>query len=121
MRLKREMNSTSSQDEFAKWAKLRRQHDKVVAEYEDKCIFPHLNHTFLHQLPQLIVHQHKSSSPPARPSIVLPGCFAGWVQMAFASFFNFGVLSNRFFGYQKGGYRGTGNGYFRFLEHQWGA
>ncbi|MCJ1369443.1 GET complex subunit get1 [Loxospora ochrophaea] len=36
VRLKREMNSTSSQDEFAKWAKLRRQHDKVVAEYEDK-------------------------------------------------------------------------------------
>ncbi|MCJ1476633.1 GET complex subunit get1 [Lambiella insularis] len=36
VRLKREMNSTSSQDEFAKWAKLRRQHDKVLAEYEQK-------------------------------------------------------------------------------------
>ncbi|KAL8797402.1 MAG: hypothetical protein Q9195_000557 [Heterodermia aff. obscurata] len=35
VRLKREMNATSSQDQFAKWAKLRRQHDKVLAEYEE--------------------------------------------------------------------------------------
>ncbi len=40
VRLKREMNSTSSQDEFAKWAKLRRQHDKVLAEYEQKSETP---------------------------------------------------------------------------------
>ncbi|KAJ5134024.1 Protein g.t1.c1 [Penicillium atrosanguineum] len=32
--LKREMNNTSSQDEFAKWAKLRRRHDKAMEEYE---------------------------------------------------------------------------------------
>ncbi|KAJ5882118.1 CHD5-like protein [Penicillium soppii] len=31
---KREMNNTSSQDEFAKWAKLRRRHDKTMEEYE---------------------------------------------------------------------------------------
>ncbi|KAI9843905.1 MAG: GET complex subunit get1 [Sclerophora amabilis] len=36
LRIKKEMNSTSSQDEFARWAKLRRQHDKVVAELEGK-------------------------------------------------------------------------------------
>ena len=36
IRLKREMNATSSQDEFAKWAKLRRSHDKVVAQYDEK-------------------------------------------------------------------------------------
>lgn len=36
IRLKRELRSTSSQDEFAKWAKLRRQHDKAVAEYEQQ-------------------------------------------------------------------------------------
>ena len=36
IRLKREMNATSSQDEFAKWAKLRRSHDKVAAQYEEK-------------------------------------------------------------------------------------
>jgi hypothetical protein len=28
------MNTTSSQDEFAKWAKLRRRHDKTMEEYE---------------------------------------------------------------------------------------
>ena len=28
------MNATSSQDEFAKWAKLRRRHDKAMEEYE---------------------------------------------------------------------------------------
>jgi len=30
------MNATSSQDEFAKWAKLRRSHDKLQAEYDEK-------------------------------------------------------------------------------------
>ncbi|RAO64064.1 uncharacterized protein BHQ10_000076 [Talaromyces amestolkiae] len=34
VQLKREMNATSSQDEFAKWAKLRRKHDKAMEEYE---------------------------------------------------------------------------------------
>lgn len=34
VQLKREMNATSSQDEFAKWAKLRRRHDKAMEEYE---------------------------------------------------------------------------------------
>ncbi|KAI9801392.1 MAG: hypothetical protein M1825_003371 [Sarcosagium campestre] len=34
LRLRQDMNSTSSKDEFAKWAKLRRQHDKVLAELE---------------------------------------------------------------------------------------
>lgn len=32
--LKQEMNNTSSQDEFAKWAKLRRRHDKSMEQYE---------------------------------------------------------------------------------------
>jgi hypothetical protein len=31
-----ELNATSSQDEFAKWAKLRRQHDKLLEELEKK-------------------------------------------------------------------------------------
>ncbi|KAF7115220.1 hypothetical protein CNMCM5793_001647 [Aspergillus hiratsukae] len=34
VQLKRDMNNTSSQDEFAKWAKLRRKHDKIMDEYE---------------------------------------------------------------------------------------
>ncbi|KAL9095325.1 MAG: hypothetical protein Q9163_006515, partial [Psora crenata] len=37
VKLKRELNATSSQDEFAKWAKIRRQHDKKVAEYDELC------------------------------------------------------------------------------------
>ncbi|QIW97373.1 hypothetical protein AMS68_002891 [Peltaster fructicola] len=32
--LNREMNNTSAQDDFARWAKLRRQHDKKKDEYE---------------------------------------------------------------------------------------
>ncbi|KAE8350353.1 Protein get1 [Aspergillus coremiiformis] len=32
--LKRDMNNTSSQDEFAKWAKIKRRHDKTMDEYE---------------------------------------------------------------------------------------
>ncbi|KAL4755153.1 protein get1 [Aspergillus terricola var. indicus] len=34
VQLKRDMNNTSSQDEFAKWAKLRRRHDKALSDYE---------------------------------------------------------------------------------------
>ena len=34
VRLNREMTNTSAQDDFAKWAKLRRQHDKKKAEYD---------------------------------------------------------------------------------------
>lgn len=36
IKVKRELNATSSQDQFAKWAKLRRQHDKQQAEYDEK-------------------------------------------------------------------------------------
>jgi hypothetical protein len=32
--LKRQINATSSQDQFAKWAKLTRQHDAQLAKYE---------------------------------------------------------------------------------------
>ena len=35
--LNREMTNTSAQDEFAKWAKLRRQHDKLKEKYEERC------------------------------------------------------------------------------------
>ncbi|OCT51054.1 Protein get1 [Cladophialophora carrionii] len=36
VRLKREMNAVSAQDEFSKWAKLRRQHDKALEEHDKK-------------------------------------------------------------------------------------
>ncbi|KAK6356595.1 GET complex subunit get1 [Orbilia javanica] len=34
LKIRKEMAATSSQDEFAKWAKLRREHDKKAAELE---------------------------------------------------------------------------------------
>jgi hypothetical protein len=34
VRLKRELGNTSPQDNFSKWAKLDRQHNKAVAEYQ---------------------------------------------------------------------------------------
>lgn len=41
LQLKREMNNTSSQDEFAKWAKLRRRHDKTLEDYEAASMYHH--------------------------------------------------------------------------------
>lgn len=76
VRLKRELNGTSSQDEFAKWAKLRRQHDKALGEYEAKSSlpFPH-THTlsFLHlhvSLRTAVADKQKPtpSTPPNPPS-----------------------------------------------------
>ncbi|KAF4999817.1 hypothetical protein FGRMN_2197 [Fusarium graminum] len=34
LKVRRDLNATSSQDEFAKWAKLRRQHDKLLDQLE---------------------------------------------------------------------------------------
>ncbi|KAI5457362.1 CHD5-like protein-domain-containing protein [Mariannaea sp. PMI_226] len=34
LKVRRDLNATSSQDEFAKWAKLRRQHDKLFEQLE---------------------------------------------------------------------------------------
>jgi hypothetical protein len=34
LKVRSELNATSSQDEFAKWAKLRRRHDKLLEELE---------------------------------------------------------------------------------------
>ncbi|OAA73865.1 CHD5 domain containing protein [Cordyceps fumosorosea ARSEF 2679] len=34
LKVRRELNATSSQDEFAKWAKIRRQHDKLLDQLE---------------------------------------------------------------------------------------
>ncbi|KXL43630.1 hypothetical protein M433DRAFT_155603 [Acidomyces richmondensis BFW] len=36
VRLQRELNATSAQDDFATWARLRRQHDKAKDQYEKK-------------------------------------------------------------------------------------
>jgi len=39
------MNAVSAQDEFARWAKLRRTHDKAVADYE-KSSMSRIHYTF---------------------------------------------------------------------------
>jgi tail-anchored protein insertion receptor len=36
VRMKRELGGISAQDDFAKWAKLRRQHDKAMEEHDKK-------------------------------------------------------------------------------------
>ncbi|KAL9112923.1 MAG: hypothetical protein Q9227_002787 [Pyrenula ochraceoflavens] len=36
LRLKQEMKGISSQDEFARWARVRRQHDRAQGEYDQK-------------------------------------------------------------------------------------
>ncbi|KAF7537267.1 hypothetical protein G7Z17_g12881 [Cylindrodendrum hubeiense] len=36
LKIRGELNATSSQDEFARWAKLRRQHDKLLEQLENK-------------------------------------------------------------------------------------
>jgi len=65
VKLNREMTNTSAQDDFAKWAKLRRQHDKKKAEYdqngETKLRMPGLRRTLLTRLystiPQILPHK----------------------------------------------------------------
>lgn len=39
LEVRRDLNATSSQDEFAKWAKLRRQHDKLLELLEKKSTY----------------------------------------------------------------------------------
>lgn len=39
LKVRRDLAATSSQDEFAKWAKLRRQHDKMLEELEKMSAF----------------------------------------------------------------------------------
>ena len=39
VRLQREMGAVSAQDDFAKWARLRREHDKAKDKYEKQCTY----------------------------------------------------------------------------------
>lgn len=39
LKVRRELNATSSQDEFARWAKLRRQHDKLLDQLDAASTF----------------------------------------------------------------------------------
>lgn len=46
LKVRRDLNATSSQDEFAKWAKLRRQHDKMLEDLEKMSTSGHIMPTF---------------------------------------------------------------------------
>lgn len=54
--VRREMNATSSQDEFAKWAKLRRKHDKLLEQLETTSTYTSLPSPPRHS--QLPLHLH---------------------------------------------------------------
>ncbi len=41
LKIRRDLHATSSQDEFAKWARLRRQHDKMLEDLEKKSACRH--------------------------------------------------------------------------------
>lgn len=53
LEVRQKLNTTSSQDEFAKWAKLRRTHDKLLEQLEKKSTMPertrHISR-FIHML-----------------------------------------------------------------------
>lgn len=89
VQLERELRATSAQDEFAKWAKIRRQHDKAKAKYEQEgsytCLLPislqgsllytsiswsHakviLRNSILPHLLPLNLHVHRLQTPLAR-------------------------------------------------------
>lgn len=40
VRLNREMKAVSAQDDFAKWARIRREHDKAKDKYDKQCTSP---------------------------------------------------------------------------------
>ena len=63
MKLKREMNNTSSQDEFAKWAKLRRRHDKAMEEYEAMSAYLQLPTTYKTRSSTNIFHRQDCLLP----------------------------------------------------------
>lgn len=50
VRLNREMTATSAQDNFAKWARLRREHDKAKEKYDRQCTF----HPTLHSTHEMV-------------------------------------------------------------------
>lgn len=69
--VRHDLNATSSQDEFAKWAKLRRQHDKLLEELEKKSTqYPSkaLHTPIWSVLLTIMFLQNPASKPRAKPS-----------------------------------------------------
>jgi hypothetical protein len=107
VKLNREMTNTSAQDDFAKWAKLRRQHDKKKAEYDQngKNTICTLQECDTDQ-----PSQHNPSSPSAPTSIASPPPSDGSALLAHVSSSSSGSLSKRSSGSHKAGHRITSSG-----------
>ncbi|KAK6383788.1 GET complex subunit get1 [Exophiala oligosperma] len=98
VRLKREMNAVSAQDEFSKWAKIRRQHDKAMAEHDKKGAFVFVNQaahkrTGLLFLCKKHISQHSLPQYPPQEdhSIRKPQRFDGYVRAVYGSAYNSGM------------------------------
>ena len=76
LKIRRDLNATSSQDEFAKWAKLRRQHDKLMEQLEKMSALPCRKASL--RVRFVPVASHADSPPqrhhrmPPRPSSTVP-------------------------------------------------
>jgi hypothetical protein len=118
VKLHREMTNTSAQDDFAKWAKLRRQHDKKKAEYEQNGMiiilsFPNMD------FPTDQNSQRNPSSPSAPTSIALPLPSDGSALLARASSSSSGSLSKRSSGFRKAGHLTTSSGCLASHARRW--
>lgn len=87
VRMKRELNQISAQDDFARWAKLRRQVDKATEEHDKKgehtSHSPMESHTDGIQPPQLAQRAH--------PSILRRPCFDGLARAVSSLLYNSGM------------------------------
>lgn len=70
MKVRRDLNATSSQDEFAKWAKLRRQHDKLMEQLEKMSESPgrEMRNRHVHTGTALTANQSLPTTPPRQSS-----------------------------------------------------
>jgi hypothetical protein len=111
VRLNREMTNTSAQDDFAKWAKLRRQHDKKKAEYDENGTrIPRTLSPTMKQPSTNSPLQHNPSNPSAPTSTASHPPCAGSAHPAPASSFNSGSPSKPSSGSRKAGRRTTSSG-----------
>lgn len=120
VRLKQELKATSAQDQFAKWAKLQRQHDKVVQEHDAKGTF-HSSLQFSCQIERLSFYrvpfsnvccpQRNQCNLSAPPSTGSPGLCDGCRRMGWYGFYNGGTESSPCSGWRRRGCRTTSSGF----------
>lgn len=108
VRLKLELNATSAQDEFSKWAKLRRQHDKATAEYEKSGMFGLQDEGATEQC--LTNMQHPPSKQQDPTSTASPMAYAGSQPPVSDTFYNSGTRNRLCFGCRRDGCQVTSNG-----------